>query len=219
MSKIKTTLYIDGFNLYYGALKSTPYLWLDPVVLASKIFTKNNIVKTKYCSAKVSPLRNDPKVHHRQQDYWRALKCIPHLEIIEGHFKTRTKLAKNAKKNGFTQVISTEEKGSDVNLASHLLMDAFKNDFDAAIVISGDSDLVCPIEMVVQKLQKTVCVLNPQLLEGQYSRKERKQTELKNVSSLYKRSIPERILRNSQMAAEIDSGEGLIKKPSQWYKS
>jgi hypothetical protein len=37
-----------------------------------------------------------------------------------------------------------EEKGSDVNLASHLLLDAFQNSFDVGAVLSNDSDLVEP---------------------------------------------------------------------------
>ena len=26
---MRTSIYIDGFNLYYGAVKGTPYKWLD----------------------------------------------------------------------------------------------------------------------------------------------------------------------------------------------
>lgn len=218
MRKIKTTLYVDGFNLYYGALKSTPYLWLNPVAMASKIFTRNSIVRTKYFSAPVSSMPNDKNVNIRQQDYWNGLKTIPSLEIIPGHFKKREKRAKNVHNKHFTWVYQTEEKGSDVNLASHLLMDAFKGDFDAAIVISGDSDLVSPIRMVKEELRKTVCVLNPQLTEGDYARTRRKQTELKSASSLYKPAIRERFLRNSQMEINLPSANGFIEKPKQWCR-
>ena len=41
-----------------------------------------------------------------------------------------------------------EEKGSDVNLSAHLLNDVWKGLFDAAAVISNDTDLVTPIRMV-----------------------------------------------------------------------
>ena len=81
--------------MYYGALKSTPYLWLDPILLASRVFNKNEIVQTKYFSAKVSPLPNDPRVDSRQRTYWRALKTLPNFEIIEGHYKKRAIRAKN----------------------------------------------------------------------------------------------------------------------------
>jgi hypothetical protein len=57
-------------------------------------------------------------------------------------------------------VLNTEEKGSDVNVASHLLIDALTNAVDAAIVISNDSDLRFPI----QKARELVPVglINPQ---------------------------------------------------------
>ena len=56
----------------------------------------------------------------------------------------------------FVMVHDTEEKGSDVNLASHLLMDAFKDTYDLALVLSQDSDLLEPMRMVTQELGKVV---------------------------------------------------------------
>jgi len=216
MPKRKTTLYIDGFNLYYGALKRTPYRWLDPVKMASKIFTKNEIVKTKYFSARVSNMPHDDQIEIRQQTYWRALKSLSNFEIIEGHYKTKEVRAKNAGKAGFTRVVKTEEKGSDVNLASHLLLDAFSDSFEAAIVITGDSDLVTPIQMVRDKIGKTVCLLNPSLIEGEYAKTCRRIGELTSVSSFTKNSIPERVLRNSQLPNPIQDDIGEITKPPTW---
>ena len=59
------------------------------------------------------------------------------------------------------QVMKSEEKGSDVNLAAYLLVDAFDNDYEAAVVISNDSDLAEPIRLVRRKFGKTVIVLHP----------------------------------------------------------
>ncbi|MEM7621300.1 MAG: NYN domain-containing protein [Pseudomonadota bacterium] len=59
------------------------------------------------------------------------------------------------------KVLKTEEKGSDVNLASHLLFDACQNNFDVAAVLSNDSDLVEPIRFVTQDIGKTVGLLSP----------------------------------------------------------
>ena len=42
-------------------------------------------------------------------------------------------------------VADREEKGSDVNVATHLLLDVFDRRVDAAVVISNDSDLALPI--------------------------------------------------------------------------
>ena len=58
-------------------------------------------------------------------------------------------------------VIKTEEKGSDVNLATYLLMDAFDNLFDVAVIISNDSDLKEPISQVRNRFGKKIGILAP----------------------------------------------------------
>ncbi len=60
-----------------------------------------------------------------------------------------------------SEVHTMEEKGSDVNLASHLLNDAWKGAFDAAVVMSNDTDLVTPIRMVTTERGKPVIVVCP----------------------------------------------------------
>ena len=59
------------------------------------------------------------------------------------------------------EVIRTEEKGSDVNLASYLLLDGFRSDCEATVVISNDSDLKVPIELARAELGLVVGVVNP----------------------------------------------------------
>ena len=87
---MKTWVYVDGFNLYNGALRNTPYKWLDPEKLAYRILTPGAIVeKVKYFSAKVIGRPNDPDQPLRQIAYWRALRTLPCIEIIEGQFAVR----------------------------------------------------------------------------------------------------------------------------------
>ena len=62
----------------------------------------------------------------------------------------------------YVRVIKTEEKGSDVNLATHLLHDAHMGRFEVAVVVSNDSDLLEPIKIVRDQLRKKVGILNPQ---------------------------------------------------------
>lgn len=171
---------------------------------------------TKYFTAKVMNLPNDQQIVNRQDTYWRALKTLPNFEIIEGQFKQKPVTAKKANEEGFVTIIKTEEKGSDVNLATHLLVDAFNHEFENAIVITGDSDLVTPIRMVKEQLNKIVCILNPVLLTGKYKRSKRNISELASVSSFHKDSIPERVLRNSQLPNIIDRSSRMIQKPKKW---
>ncbi|MBU6399110.1 MAG: hypothetical protein KGS61_02230 [Verrucomicrobia bacterium] len=73
---MKTILYIDGFNLFYSAVKGTPLPWLNPVALVARAFPKNQIIGTKYFTAKVSALPNNPGQPIRQMIFWRALRTL-----------------------------------------------------------------------------------------------------------------------------------------------
>ena len=41
---MRTRVYVDGFNLYYGALKGTPFKWLNPVDLARRVLPTGYVV-------------------------------------------------------------------------------------------------------------------------------------------------------------------------------
>jgi hypothetical protein len=97
----------------------------------------------------------------------KALGTLPRVEIIEGHYLQKTARAllavKPATGSREVSIIRSEEKQSDVNLACHLLLDAVRARYDAAIVISGDGDLSTPIRMARAEFGKPVVVLNPQM--------------------------------------------------------
>jgi len=57
-------------------------------------------------------------------------------------------------------VIKTEEKESDVNLATYLLVDAFRNDTNTFVVVSNDSDLMEPLRIVRRDLGKLIGLVN-----------------------------------------------------------
>lgn len=125
---MRTIIYIDGFNFYYRAVKNTPYKWLNFKSLFQRLLSQDNqIVSIKYFTAHVSGKHNTQKPI-RQQIYLRALKTfIPEVEIYYGHFLSHevyAPLAKPTDKNRSVKIIKTEEKGSDVNIAVHLLNDA-----------------------------------------------------------------------------------------------
>ena len=89
-----------------------------------------------------------------------------------GH-KDKIKLAKRLFKEKDTatqRYVKVEEKGIDVNLATHLLLDAFDNKYDCAVIISNDSDFELPIEKVITKFKKQIVLLVP----GAYISKELK---------------------------------------------
>src|SRR5947209_3073921 len=128
----KVNIYIDGFNLYYGAVKDSPYRWLDLAALCQRLLPNDSIECIKYFTAIVSARPHDPQQPIRQQVYLRALKTIPNLSIILGQFRTHSCRMVLTGSNPVKKVWvdKTEEKGSDVNLAAHLLHDAFKANFE-----------------------------------------------------------------------------------------
>jgi hypothetical protein len=67
---------------------------------------------------------------------------------------------KLADKDGYAFVIKNEEKGTDVNIATNLVNDAHNGLFERAVVISNDSDLVMPINVVVQEIKLRVTVVS-----------------------------------------------------------
>ncbi len=155
-----TIVYIDAFNLYYGAVKGTPYKWLDLNRLCALLLPAHRIDRIKYFTALVNARPGDPDQPQRQKTYLRALETLPNLEIHYGHFLTHIVKMPLARPvlglPEYVEVVKAEEKGSDVNLATHLLHDAHRHRFEAAVVISGDSDLLEPVRIVIQELGKPV---------------------------------------------------------------
>lgn len=223
---MRTTVYVDGFNLYYRMLRANPqYKWLNPVQLAQNILRPENVVtRLNYYTARVSSRAYDPDAPARQATYLEALVSVPEIAIHQGSFLTSEPwmpLAQppEAKPTGYVwtqptpdrvKVVKTEEKGSDVNLATHLVRDAFLNTFDVAVLITNDSDLVEPIRVVIQETGKPVGLLVPTRYPT---------ASLAQAASFY-RHIRTGHLAASQFANPVLRADGTqIMKPASWSGS
>jgi len=163
---VSTFVYVDGFNLYYGALRKSPWKWLDLRLLFETILQPHHdILAIKYFTAKVSRTPNDPSKPQRQAAYIRALvQFRPEVSVQYGHFLTHTVSAPLANPQGsqrFADVVKTEEKGSDVNLALHLLNDAWLDRYDCAVVVTNDSDIAEAMHLVRQHRRKRIGLVTP----------------------------------------------------------
>ncbi len=106
----------------------------------------------------------------------------------------------------YAQVIKTEEKGSDVNLATHLLHDAHLGRFDTAVVVSNDSDLLEPIKIVRQELKKRVGILNPHRVPSR--------ALLPHIDFI--KQIRRGVLQASQFPQTLTDFHGTFTKPATW---
>ncbi len=227
---IRTYIYVDGFNLYYRSLKDTPYKWLDLKTLFSHLLRpENSIDKIKYFTTMVSG-KLDPNKPIRQETYIRAIeKYNPEISVYYGHFlsneikapladtvppqRIKVKINQGGKQNiiyaqafpnQLVRIVKTEEKGSDVNIAVHLLNDAWLDKYDCAVVVSNDSDLAESLKIVKEGKKKSIGIITPVKFRSK---------ELIKYASFIKR-IRSGVLSVSQLPNPIP-GTNLY-KPASW---
>lgn len=210
MAELKTNVYVDGFNFYYGCIRGTPWRWLDLEKLCGLLLPSHEINRIRYFTALVNARPDDPNQPQRQQTYLRAISTLPKVSLHFGHFlsnEVTMRLAHppvSGPRNA--TVIKTEEKGSDVNLATFLLIDAFDRDCEQAVVISNDSDLLTPIQLVRERFGVRVGIFNPQ--------KNRSWTLFNNVD--FYRPVRKGPLSASQFPTDLSDMNGDFTKPQGW---
>jgi len=219
---MRVMVYVDGFNLYYGALRPTPQRprglrWLDLGALCARLLPRDQVVGIKYFTALVESAPWKSGTARRsaaQATYLRALSTVPDLTIHYGHFLshrvTRRLVNPPGRGGAFREVWNTEEKGSDVNRASHLLIDGFRARYELAVVISNDGDLKEPIHFVRHDLQIPVGVLNPH-----QNRSWALSPSTLPMGSFYK-PIRQGAVKSSQFAATLSDAAGRFTKPPGW---
>lgn len=208
---MRARLYVDGFNLYYRGLKNTKHKWLNIRRLGQELLgPQDKIDIVRYFTADVSPRAGDPSAPTRQEAYFRALRTIDGIVFHRGRFMPRPKVRPLVGfENCFVEVHDTEEKGSDVNLATYLLRDAYNDEFDVALVVSQDTDLLEPLKIVKHEIGKLVGVV--WLENNRPGRKHREVTDFirhANPTLLRKCQFPDPV---------IGKGGRKIFKPDEWY--
>lgn len=163
---MKTTVFIDGYNLYYGAIRRTPYKWLDIFKLFSEqlLHPDTELLEVRYYTAPVlGSLCDDPASPQRQRQYLQALRKLypDKLTIIEGKLirgdamlrlsQPIPELPELAK----VKVITLTEKKTDVNIAADMLAGAFTGQFEQAVLCSNDSDMEGALKVIRQYCPNT----------------------------------------------------------------
>ena len=203
-----TNVYIDGFNLYYGAIKGKEFHWLDLSKMCNMLLPGHSIGTIRYFTAIVSGRPDDPDKPIRQQIYLRALATLPNVTVSLGKFMShKVKMRLVSPPEGgpkFAKVWKTEEKGSDVNIATHLLHDAHCGRFDVAVVISNDSDLLEPIRIARHELGKKIGIINPRGLQP---------SRVLMEQSDFVKQLRDGVLRESQFPDRLCDSSGEFSNP------
>jgi hypothetical protein len=211
---MRANFYIDGFNLYYGCVRRTSERWLDIGALCRRMFPNDTINRIRYFTALVKPPPSDPQKRLRQEIYLRALRTIPNLSVYQGRFQMNQveRELVNPLPGQLRSVLvhDPKEKGSDVNLATWLLVDGFRGDYEMAVVFSNDPDLCLPISMVTTELKLPVTVVFPTTKPGRTPSR-----ELLAVASSV-RTIYRQSLRACQFPPTLTDAHGVITKPAGW---
>ena len=214
-----TNVYIDGFNLYRGCIRNSAYKWLDVSALCTALLPGHTINKIRYFTARIRPYSHDKDAPNRQQTYLRAIDTLPQVTLhTEGRYVARTQLLPQypfAYRDPnlapqMVQVRRMEEKRTDVDIASYLLLDCFADDFDEAVVITNDSDLITPIQVVKTQFGKRIGVINPHPPSGMSG-------ALIKAASYSVREINKSVLAKSQFPPIVINSHGkAINKPPSW---
>ncbi len=202
--KERIIVYIDGFNLYFGMKDSgwRKYYWLDIYKLSEELLRLDQeLVKVKYFTSSIS---NNSEKEKRQRTYLDALSQNKNIEIIYGQYKTgHPRCTKCGNINTYVT-----EKQTDVNISTEMIKDAYQNNFDAALLISGDSDLISPVKLIQEEIKhKRVIIVFPP---------KRVSVDLRKLTPT-SFTIRAHKFRVSQLPKVLKKADGFeLKRPKQW---
>jgi len=146
----RVSIFIDGNNFYYGLRKlygkHKSLKGFDFESFAKFLADKNKVVDIFYYNAQLDREHN-PEKYESQKQFFEKLKKIPNFHLI---------LCKLLKRNiTGTNKVYYIIKEDDINMAVDMVERACGDEYDIAVVVSGDGDFV-PAVKAVQRKNKIV---------------------------------------------------------------
>ena len=139
----RVSFFIDGFNLYHALDNDNfqYFKWLNLRNLSELYLGRHDCISDIFYFSALA-LWNPEKVQ-RHKLYIQANEFFD-VKPIYGEFRKVTKRCRNC-----NSIYNTyEEKETDVNIAIKLYQQAYKNSYDTAIILSGDSDQIPAIKAI-----------------------------------------------------------------------
>lgn len=209
--------YVDGFNLYRRCLERRPESkWLDLPGLIDSILPEYDVLHVHYFTAMIrAGAGDDPSAPIRQQTYLRALettgRVTTHLGTYRMDRRTMPKHPAEIVDGELVRVLvrKQEEKGSDVNLAVRMMLDAHRGAADLYCILTNDSDQVTTIRTLQEEVGVNVCWISP-LASTKQSK------DLKNTSPSRVECITGDLVMANQFPDKIQVGKRTIHRPATW---
>ena len=132
----KVNIYIDGSNLYHTLRSGTGRIDIDFGKLAAKLVGNRRLVRIYYYNAPVDQAK-EPEKYRGQQKFFQALRDIDYFEVILGRLIYR---------NWPNE--PPYEKGIDTKIVTDMLVHGHRDNYDVAILVSGDTDFADAIQAV-----------------------------------------------------------------------
>lgn len=224
---MRTIAYVDGYNLFFGCLKYTPYKWLDLVALLERILHVQDpsatLLRVGYFTAPIKArLATHGEEAVRAQDaYHRALKARGRVEIISGWYSLEgvwaPRRVEPPNKADRVEIWKLEEKETDVHLALRMYRDAIRSECDQVVLVSSDSDLVPALKMLAldtPEVRRGLILPRAEAMPGAERRPANQ--ALSQWAHWTRREIKTAELAASQLPVRVPTQKRPIDKPAYW---
>lgn len=207
---MRTVVYVDGFNLYYGALKGGPYRWLDLDRYFRLLRWNDQILTIRYFTARI---HGAGRV--RQDAYLSALTSTPKVNVVLGRYKEKSVrcTVRHCTIPQPREFRVPEEKGTDVHIAIAMLDDAHRAIAERVVLVSGESDLV----PVVRTLRLRFPAIQTTVYVPARDRTRGAATELRQAAEAH-RTMPLSLLERAQFPEVVHTPSGSVMRPTTWAR-
>lgn len=232
-SSLRTAVYIDGYNLYYGRLRGTPFKWLDVVQLFDSLLVhRDQNERLERVHFFTAPALANFASHGQssgeaQSAYHRALQTLhgDRIELIYGKHTFDKDGAllpvyvagQPYDRNSRVRVWKLEEKQTDVNLAIRMYRDVCKSRYDRVIVVSNDSDVEPALRAIRDDFPHIMIGVVATIRPPQAGNTARRPSgSLSNIADWTLSSISDEQLHNAQLPKVVPTRKKAIRKPTHW---
>ncbi|MCX7911457.1 MAG: NYN domain-containing protein [Dehalococcoidales bacterium] len=144
----RVMIFIDGSNLYHSLKNHFGRTDLDIGKFCRKLLGRRHLVRIYYYNARVGQ-RQEPDLYRQQQAFFDSIKAIPYTELRLGRLVYTPQWPN----------VPPYEKGTDVQLATDMLVHSFKNNYDVAVLVAGDNDFAGALQAIKENGKHVEVVL------------------------------------------------------------